>query len=305
MAAFFKKYRRDMVYLSVIVGLAGWLGNNTQKQRDTALIEALNFSVRMASENPRMQILYDEITKEAFAYPEEHKSYENKANRIKELANAEHKRLEKYYSRSFTDKLWKSDQLTQDIQTIRDNLRTLADSLFATVDSHLQTKWDIYHSLYSDSAAYSQARWAGLPTGPRRSIRVVAGLQNLMFRIRHAEQVAVQYCHQMVQPAALHDYLFWNPVISAPRMAVKPNELFTADIFFAPVYTNPRNLTFYINDKKVEPSSGIVKYARRYATTGVNKLRVRVEVQNPYTKKTEVYNKSFEVLVAEPCPGEE
>ncbi len=307
MAAFFKKYRRDMVYLAAIVGLVGWMVFDYQGKLNRALIAELTETSRIAQSQTEQFSRYfsAEIQKEADAFPENNKGIWPRTRQISELiqrANlaVQDVRRTKYIGMEPVRKL--SGTEIEDLQL---KFKVLADSLVLLL-SNADPYWikSIQQLLYSDSAACSRANWAALSPdlGPKQA---AAGLSNLVSRIEAAGFIAIHSCYQETQPGDRLICYPWMPVMAATRSVVRPGELFDADFFLTEYSLRTENLAVFVDGKPVAKNDGLAHYRRRFNTPGVHYLNVRIDVTNPYTKQVSPYIKTFEVLVVEPCPEEE
>lgn len=306
MAAFFRKYRRDVVYLVVILGLVGWLAFDYQGKLNRALIAELTETSRIAGENTALFSEYysSEIQKEVNAFPEKNKGLWPRTRKINKLIENAHLAVQgvrrtKYIGMQPVHKL--SGTEIEDLQL---KFKVLADSLvllLGDADPH----WikSIQQLLYSDSAACSRANWAALSPGlgPEQA---AAGLLNLIGRIRAAGLTAIHTCYQETQPRGIIDRA-WMPIMSTVRSVLRPGELFEANIFLTEYSPRTENLTVFVNDKPVAINDGLAHYRRRFHRPGIHQLNVQIDVYNRLTEEIKPFYKTFEVLVAEPCPGKE
>ncbi|MCB9331929.1 MAG: hypothetical protein H6574_12680 [Lewinellaceae bacterium] len=306
MAAFFKKYRRDVVYMTAIVGSMGCAVFFYQGKLNRALLDELTETSRIARGQTEQFSRYfsAEIQKEADAFPEKNKGLWRRTRQISTLienaklalwatSNSKYIVLEPVHRLSSTE-----------IQDIQLKFKVLADSLVLLLGD-ADPLWikSIQHLLYSDSAAYTRANWAALSSdlGPKQA---VAGLTNLIARIEAAGLIANQTCYQETQPRGIIEH-YWIPVLSTARSVLRPGELFEADIFLTEYTPRTENRAVFVNDKPIAINDGLAHYRGQFHRPGVHQLNVRIDAYNPLTKEIKPFYKTFEVLVVEPCPEEE
>ncbi|MCB0531530.1 MAG: hypothetical protein KDD14_04970 [Saprospiraceae bacterium] len=306
MAAFFKKYRRDVVYMVVILGLVGWIAIDYPGKLNRALIEEFAESSRVGFGHVErlFNYYYDKIQKEADAFPEKNDAVWARTRQIRKLIEKAEETVRDVIKARYAEGRIVHKLSSNEIDTLKREFSVLADALVPLLgdDAPQWPQW-IKQTLHSDSVAYARPNWAALSSdlGPKQA---AVGLLNLAHSIRTAGVIAIGTCYQETQPQGIIEG-FWMPVMSAERSVLRPGELFDADFFLTEYSTRTENLAVFVNDKPVAIKDGLANYRHRFDKPGVYKLDVRIDLKNPYTKQVKPFSKIFEVLVVEPCPGRE
>ncbi len=302
--AFFQKFGRDFVYLSIIGCLLGWIWMDGK--RDEAWNGTANKNILISN---NILGYYEEgefrqIEKNSIEYVEA-----NKGKDILQSAKAVRNCTSAFCSEvtSLSNMIWtenfkkpfpfKRSLSKEELQHIQLKSRALYDSLMFYANGDKGFSTEIASVLGQDSM---NAIWT---VGSNlKASQTFAYLNGLILNAKAASRSTLNYLLSALEPPI--DCSPWIPVAVSSKSVLLPGETFHADIYLGRYSTSKmvnQNVSVKVNGKQVPIKDGLAHFAQRYKDTGEQTYKVDIEVLNPLTKQVTSIKKDFSLFVVDSC----
>ncbi len=304
MASFFKKYLRDVVYLCVIAGLVGWMIYTPGKQLDkqwrmhleSTLDQAHSANERFADQT--LQSIEDQVT----TYIDyTNQKFSVNAQKIMQLTKKLHSKIDQFQDSisvvsSDGNKIYKRKIKREEFDTLLKQFASYTDSISALTEHNPEIRVVLQHLFINPDSLldYIETNAAFNPG---------LFIKDLTLNIDLAMSMGLRFCHAKIAGRGTNGGLWLFPSVSVPRGVVRPGERFKAEIFMSCFLEHGiGELQIAVNGNAMPIKDGVAQYSATFSTPGVKTYHVEASVTDPYTKRKRAYNKTFEVLVVEPCP---
>lgn len=131
----------------------------------------------------------------------------------------------------------------------------------------------------------------------------VAAVFPILTKIQNdAKASATTTLNYILNKVAGEDIKFdkFQPVISATKGYVIRGDKYEAEVFLSAYSSTAGDKTkIYVNGNSLPIEEGVAKYTASAGSLGTQKYKVRIDVTNPLTNKTDSYEKEFEYEVGE------
>ena len=304
-ASFLQKFGRDVVYLSIIGGLVGWIWVDGKRQE--VWNELLRRDIQISQnllQNMTEHIL-GQISKNSDEFQDE-----NRARAVSKNAAAATKCADEFIAHvmKLNDSLWAQDiekphsvnrSINQnELEKLRSEARMLFDSLQAYSMEDKDFIYIINGLLGQDSLETIWKIGKTLKTN-----QTPAYLQCLIFEAKILTINVLRHLDSKLEKS-WDCFPAWMPIVSSKSSTLRPGETYSAEIYLGQ-YSRSRNVgrntTIKINGKPFPIKDGLAQFSQRYTSPGEKKLKVEIDIKNPLTKEITHFKKEFALLVVDSC----
>ena len=299
--SFLQKFGRDLVYLSIIAGMLGWiwveerrhLEYNTMIFRDMKYMGDIVFVYN--------EDLLAKIEKNSEGLEgEQGDEFRLKANLARKQVDAYKvmvsKLMQTLWANNF-ENLYEIDRpiSAPEHEWLNVFANKLCDSLELYSDHDEFVTANLKYFLSQDSSSAFRKVAENSKTQQTGVL-----LKDLLVRTDLAYLATLRYFSAKTRPAPTGD-MYWCPVVSAEKSVIYPGQTYTAEIFLSHYARYEPNTTIKVNGKPMPIKDGLAHFAKRYTTPGEKKYRVDIEIKNPVTKLVKSFTKDFAFLVIDSC----
>jgi len=302
--SFLQKFGRDVVYLSIIGGLVGWIWVDGQRQE--VWNELMRRDIQI-SQN-LLQNMTEHILGQIRVNSDEYHD-ENRARAVSKNAAAATKCADEFIVRvmKLNESLWAQDiekphSVKRSINQVElEKLRSEAQMLFDSLQAYSMDDKEV---LFNLKALLGQDTLATIwKIGKTLTInQTPAYLQCLIFEAKILTINVLRHLDSKLEKS--WDCSAWMPIVSSETNTLSPGGTYSADIYLGQ-YSRSRNVgrntTIKVNGKPYPIKDGLVHFSQRYTTPGEKKYRVEIEIKNPVTKEVISFEKEFALLVVDSC----
>jgi len=305
--SFLQKFGRDILYLSIIGGMAGWIwvdGRREEIYNRLLYNDMKNFDQIIERYT---YILMDEIEKNTQDYESEKEILCRKqAAQARKQVSSLKEKVAKNLHEMWVDNpgKWIQDPKNSDnfkrpasekeLNNLKLIAQTLCDSLMHYGEYNEIATNNIKYFLAPDS---NNEFWEMASNSNANRSGVL--LKDLMLRADLACIATLNYLLSKISPGIIETY--WYPIVSAEKSAVLPGQTYNAEIFLSQYSKYNQNTTIKVNGKPYPIKDGLVHFSQRYTKPGEKKYKVEIEIKNPLTKEVISFNKEFALLVVDSC----
>lgn len=302
--AFFQKFGRDFVYLSIIGCLLGWIWMDGK--RDEAWNETVNKNILISNNilDYSGEGEFRQIEKSSIEYFDEIKGHDilRRAEVVRNCTSTYCKNIESILNVIWTENFKKPFPLKrslskEELQRIRLKSSALYDSIMVYTDKDKRLSAEISTVLGQDSITTIWAVGSNLSTS-----QTLAYLNGLILNAKAAARSALNYLDSALEPPT--DCSPWIPIAVSSKNVLLPGETFHADIYLGRYSASKmvrQNVTVKVNGKTFPIIDGLAHFAQRYNNPGEQTYKVDIEVVNPLTKQVTSLKKDFSLLVVDSC----
>ncbi|MBC7776181.1 MAG: hypothetical protein H7246_12165 [Phycisphaerae bacterium] len=297
--SFLQKFGRDIVYISIIGGMLGWIWMNSKREIEwnQVLVASMEQSTRNTTYKNESTIFL--IKKSADAYTcesnEKFRGYAISAQKSvvdfrEEIKNA-------------LVELESGNRKTSPIfASLRLSAQQLCDSLIICVDQDsLKAKLKDFFEQGTSSKFWEIAKCSD-------TNRSKVAFATLNQKTALAFSLILDYFSQKLAGEEYMGRFNYQPMVSPDNAAIYVGGTYNANIFLSPysAFTNKyRSITDHIkvlvNKKAISFHNGLAKFSQSYSTPGEKKYTVDIEFKNPLTKEKTIFTKEFGLLVVDSC----
>ena len=304
--SFLQKFGRDLVYLSIIAGLMGWIWVEDRRQveyntmifrdmknmGDIVLVynEDLLLKIEKNSEYLKGQ-KGDEFRLKAILARKQVDAYKEMVSKLMQSLGSNNSENLYKFNRPIS---------TQELESLSVFTKKLCDSLALYSDHDIDVSFNLKHFLSQDSASIF---WKVAKSSKAHQTGVL--LEDLVARTDLAFVESLRYLLSNTSTGT-DSYEDWYPIISvsSEKSVIYPGQTYIAEIFLGQ-YENlkmyERNTTLRVDGKPFPIKDGLAHFSKRYTTSGEKKYRVDIELKNPVTKQVTSLTKEFALLVVDSC----
>jgi hypothetical protein len=298
--SFLQKFGRDIVYISIISGLLGWIwvdGRRDKKWNETLAKDFATFDEFISLNNRSFFTLIEKSVYDYYYQPNIY--YGNQTVLVKKNILAFNQGIHQILSNLGLPE-HKNDysQLRNPSPTELGSLmyltRNLNDSLMLYVDNDSTSTVKIKRFLAQNSNDFY---WDNFKC--QDPIQSVALIRNLLIRSELAYYETMNHLARKISGCGVtYDYY---PLAVSERPTIRKGETYEAEICLVGEYKNPSNLVIKVNDIQLPATKGKALYSHLYNSAGVKKYTVIIEIKNPFTDYTEIVSKEYSLLVVDSC----
>ncbi len=297
-----QKFGRDLVYLTIISFLIGWIWVHNKRQSlwNDSITEDLKLA-HLIIQGDILNSKMVEINQNAVESPSPQSDDYQKRAQWAQKHTAE--TLRQYV-----------EQLRADILTVRlDHLerakRTLTRSELINLNHFAQVLVDTFCTIVDHDPSASgiikkvligdeHHYWLdhlNIDLG-----QTPAFTHEILLRSEIALVVVLNYCKSKISPGIICDWGFRASI--APQSSyIRLGETYRAEIFTSVYSTRLDNTAFKVNGKILPIKEGIANFSKRYNTLGEKIIKVEMEVKDRRTGKIYTSAKEFSLLVVDSC----
>lgn len=292
-----QRFGRDLIYLSIIVGLVGWfwLDASREKARQKAWNTILYSDMKAIEElgQRHSETTLKEVIKFTEAYScKLNDLYAYRVKAIKSGVDSLKIALKGAIALSNEKKGGNHiDQAT--FEKIKQSANTLCDSMYRYVEYYPETTTKIKKQLSHETW---NKFWEIMKTAPNAQDQII--LEDLSWRVELAHAAFLERYSKWIEGSGT-PFDKYTPASSPEKLVVRPGELFETDIFLSSYSSSKHISSIQVNGKSIPVNRGIATFSKRYFTPGKKKYDVRIEVTNPLTESVEVFSKTFGLLVVD------
>lgn len=295
--SFLQKFGRDIVYISIISGLLGWIwvdGRQDKKWNETLAKDFATFDEFISLNN---RSYFAQVEKYVYDYnyqPNIH--YWNQIALVKKNILAFNQDIHQILSNlGLPEHKNNNAQLRNPSSVEIDSLmyftRNLTDSLMLHVDNDSSSADKIKRFLAQNSNDFY---WENFKC--QDPIQSVALIRNLIIRSELAYYETMNSIAEKIRGDCRFG-LFYYPLAVSERPTIRNGETYEAEICLVENYKNPSNLVIKVNNIQLPIINGKALYSHQYNSAGVKKYLVRIEIENPITQTKEIVTKEYSLLV--------
>lgn len=292
MATFIQKFGRDVLYLSIIGCLVGWIWVEEQKaiEWNKILLVSTEHSIENINRN-NYHLLY-ELERLKNGYPSpinlQVQARSVSANRLTSDLITKITKVQTEWSGDKKD----NAQMMEDLKI---STRQLCDSfsLFSERDDLVKVKMD---SLFeqTDSTQF----WSLIQNF--NGSKAKTALSTLKQKTELAYFNLLNYlCTKAAYPDIIFDS--FEPISNTDNAAINIGGTYQANIFLAPYNSSAKNVTIKVDGKFLPTTLGRAHYSQQFTSPGKKKYLVEVELKNPLTGSVESFKKEFGLIVVDTC----
>lgn len=292
MTTFFQRFGRDILYISIIACMAGWIW--VDKKKAVEWNKILSVSTEQSVEHihrSNNHLLY-EIDRLKNAYPSSSnlmvQARSWSANRlVADLAT----KIAKVKAEWSFDKE-KNAHLVKELKV---STRQLCDSfaLFSEGDNMLKIKMNGFLE-QTDTTQF----W-GLIQNYKGSAAKIA-LSTLEQKAALAYYDLLNYlCTKTAHPDMIFDS--FEPISNTENAAIQVGETYQANIFLSPFDSFTKNVTIKVDGKFLPTTLGQARYTQQFSSPGKKKYLVEITLKNPLTGVVKSFKKEFGLIVVDSC----
>jgi len=301
-SSWLRKFGRDLVYLTIIAFLIGWIRVHDKRQAlwNDSITEDLKLA-RLVIQSDNLNCRMAVINQNAVESPSpQSDDYQKRAQWAQKQTaemlqqNVEHLRADILTKRF--DPLERANRtLTRsEIKKLGHIVQTLADTFCTMVDYDPNKSDSIKKVLLRDEHHY----WfdhLNIDLG-----RTPAFTHEILLRADIALVVVLNYCKAKISPGIICDWGFRASI--APQSSyIRPGETYRAEIFTSVYSTRLDNTAFKVNGKILPIKDGIASFSKRYTTPGEKTFKVEMEVKDRKTGEIYTSSREFGLLVVDSC----
>ena len=302
--SFLQKFGRDLLYLSIIAGMMGWIWVDESRQEDynTMIFSDMknmgdivySYNEDLFAKISQNSAYYqgekeDEFISKAILAKKQVDAYQEMVSKLMQTLCATNPKHPNDFVRSISG---------QELESLKVFTKKLCDSLELYSDHDRDVTLNLKHFLAQDS---SSAFWKVAKSSKAQQTGVL--MQDLLARTDFAYKSVLNYLLKNTR-TPIGGFTKWLPVVSAEKSSILKGQTYTAEIFLSE-YTESkmaeRNTTIKVNGKQIPIKNGLVHFAQRYTTPGEKKYKVEIELKNPVTKHVTTLTKEFALLVIDSC----
>ncbi|MBK6994458.1 MAG: hypothetical protein IPH31_05875 [Lewinellaceae bacterium] len=269
--SFLQKFGRDIVYLSIIIGMAGWIWVDERREQawnDLLSNDMKTFEELVSRSNQNKQ---REIEKTFYAYPDkDNKRYCNRIGLAYNETQAFKKNLRQILDESGNSNPVNQTGSISNLDTLNLSARKLCDSLILYVGNDADAVTKIRSLLVQDSTT---TFWEIAEKSKAHQSGILLRLMNLRTDAAYFE--ILNFLGRKVQSACGIGNATL-PVVISERPAISIGEVFNAEVFLAQFQTNASNLKIKVNGNLLPVIEGIAHHSQRYTTPGEKRYTVLI-----------------------------
>jgi hypothetical protein len=299
-----QKFGRDLVYLTIIAFLIGWIWvhDNRQALWNDAITQDLKLArlvIQSDNLNSRMAVINQNAAESPSPISDDYQKrakWAQKQTAEMLQQNVEHLCADILTMR-FDPLLVRANRtLTRsEIKDLGHIVQTLADTFCTMVDYDPNESAYIKNVLLGDEHDY----WfdhLNIDLG-----KTPLFIHELLLRADLALVGVLNYCMTKTSPGIIVNYWGFRPSVAAYSSAIRPGETYRAEIFTSMYSTRFDNTAFKVNGKILPIKEGIANFSKRYTTPGEKTFKVEMEVKDRKTGEIYTSSKEFGLLVVDSC----
>jgi len=296
--SFLQKFGRDIVYLSIIIGMAGWIWVDGRRQQiwNNIGVKDLKDATSMAEFNVEMAKL--SLQKGYLDYPSpQSEDYWGRALKSRHLLDTVFlKKIEQLESDVTNDAGICFRTLSmQELKALEKEAWVIADSLSKLIDGDPLLSPMIWNNLFGDDI------WLKAQSANPSQTNML--FQCLKYRTKMLNREALGYFYTKIFGPDCGD--FWTPIF--PNVQAEKTFAFTGDTYNAFIYLARRyritpSTEIRVDGKRL-PHGGYGAIFSEYCSTpGERKHSIEYEIKNPVTGRREYLDKhTFSYTVIDSC----
>lgn len=303
--SFFQKFGRDLVYLSIIAGMVGWVWVEDRRQLEYNTMIFRDMKTMGDIVLFHNQDLLAKIERNlASSESEEDKKDGLKAIFARKQVVAYHDMVGK-----MMNTLWAINPengyefhhpiSAQELERLQVFTKRLCDSLVQHSDHDEYVAPKLKHLLSQDSTS---TFWKIVKNAKAQETGVL--LEDLLSRSDLANEKVLDYLLRKTSPINGVEEN-WYPIVSAKKSVIYPGQTYTAEIFLGRYSKSKnnygRNVTIKVDGKPFSIIDGLAHFSKRYTTPGEKKYKVEIELKHPMAKEGTILSKEFALLVVDSC----
>ena len=297
-----QKFGRDLVYLTIIGFLIGWIWVHDNRQAlwndsITGDLKLARLIIQSDNLNSKMAV----INQNAAEYPSpQSDDYQKRAQRAqKQTAEMLQQKVEYLRADILT---MRSDPLERANRTLtRSEIKDLGHITQALVGTFCEmVDYDPNESDIIKKALLGDERHHWFDHLNIDLSRTPAFTHEILLRADIALVVVLNYCKSKISPGIICDWGF-RPSIEPYSSSIRPGETYRAEIFTSVYSTRFDNTAFKVNGKILPIKEGVANFSKRYMTPGEKTFKVEMEVKDRKTGEIYTSSKEFGLLVVDSC----
>jgi len=290
--SFLQKFGRDIVYLSIIIGMAGWIWVDKMQENIWSQILAVSTeqSVELIAKTNDFALSQIDRLADSYPSPENLKCRAKAMSANKLVANLNDKIIKAQIALP-VDK----DKQVHLVEELRISAWKLCDSLSAFADEDSILKIKIRALLeQSDSTQF----WNFAQNLNDCSAKVALTTLNQKTALAFSD--LLNYLYMRVEGLDLRFDTF-EPMSNADSAAIKVGETYRAKVFLAPYHTVAKHISIKVNGKILPTTLGQAHFSQQFTSPGKKKYMVEIDLKNPLTGELKIFKKEFGLIVIDSC----
>jgi hypothetical protein len=290
--SFLQKFGRDLIYLSVIGALAGWIWVEWKREDEwnqILYVSSEQSFEKITQNNNYLRRFIENLT---YGYPSSHNhKFQARAVSGNRLIVDLTANIGKVQTELSDDKT-KNAKI---VEYLRFVTRQLCDSFstFSDEDSIFKVKIEELFEL-RDSTRF----WKLIKSFNNDKAKVALNTLKQKTALAHSE--LLNYLNaSMDNPEWKFDS--FEPISTAHNSAIFVDGTYQTKIFLSPYNSFNKNITVKVDGEILPTSLGLAHFSRQFTSPGKKKYVVEIDLKNPLTGSIQSFKKEFSLIVVDSC----